>query len=148
MQRTTDAMPSMVLRVSNVVSYMLFILINTLSNKGYFGPTNADVSKDGYGCDTCYIRLYSLGSCSACVRSPGCSACIWPGMNMCTCRDVTAMTAILYCIPLKITLLLITAGQQAVLHTPDTRWVSSCCQPQHSTATSTAQPQQQVHSTV
>jgi hypothetical protein len=59
MQRNTDAMPPMVLRVSNVVSYMLFILINTLSNKGYFGPTNADVSQDGCGCNTCYIRLYS-----------------------------------------------------------------------------------------
>lgn len=39
-------MPSMVLRVSNVVSYLLFILINTLANKGFFGPTNADVSKE------------------------------------------------------------------------------------------------------
>ncbi|WIA36226.1 hypothetical protein OEZ86_007560 [Tetradesmus obliquus] len=45
MQPSTVAMPSMVLRVSNVVSYFLFILINTLANKGYFGPTNADVSK-------------------------------------------------------------------------------------------------------
>jgi hypothetical protein len=36
----------MVLRVSNVVSYVLFILINTLANKGFFGPTNADVSKE------------------------------------------------------------------------------------------------------
>jgi hypothetical protein len=58
MQRTTDAMPSMVLRVSNVVSYVLFILINTLSNKGYFGPTNADVSKHGHGSSTTDIRLY------------------------------------------------------------------------------------------
>ncbi|KAF6266061.1 hypothetical protein COO60DRAFT_1475417 [Scenedesmus sp. NREL 46B-D3] len=46
MQRATVAMPSMVLRVSNVVSYLLFILINTLANKGFFGPTNADVSKE------------------------------------------------------------------------------------------------------
>eukprot|EP00882_Tetradesmus_deserticola_P001284 GHRQ01001388.1.p1 GENE.GHRQ01001388.1~~GHRQ01001388.1.p1 ORF type:complete len:318 (+),score=87.53 GHRQ01001388.1:246-1199(+) len=45
MQRATEPMPSMVLRVSNVVSYLLLILINTLANKGFFGPTNADVSK-------------------------------------------------------------------------------------------------------
>jgi hypothetical protein len=46
MQPSTEAMPSLVLRVSNVVSYCLFLLVNTLANKGFFGPTNADVSND------------------------------------------------------------------------------------------------------
>lgn len=43
-------MPSRLLRFSNVVSYLVFILINTLANQGVFGPTNAEVRNPQCSC--------------------------------------------------------------------------------------------------
>lgn len=38
--------PSPVLRYLNVVGYIVLIVVNVLSNTGFLGPTNADVSKN------------------------------------------------------------------------------------------------------
>jgi hypothetical protein len=37
-------MPSLFLRLSTLVSYILLIIVNYLSNSGILGPTNADIS--------------------------------------------------------------------------------------------------------
>jgi hypothetical protein len=41
----STALPPLALRVSNVVNYVLLVVVNTLANQGLFGPNNADVSK-------------------------------------------------------------------------------------------------------
>lgn len=38
------ALPSLGLRVSTVVTYVVLIVVNYLSNSGLLGPTNADIS--------------------------------------------------------------------------------------------------------
>ncbi len=42
--KPSPQLPCLTLRVSNVVAYVLLILVNVGSNVGWFGATNAEIS--------------------------------------------------------------------------------------------------------